>query len=139
MKLVAGHNETVNAWIAQFYGVHVLHRPSESFGIIDAEGVLRGALVTWLKTDATAEVSVFGRLSNDVLKAYFQWVFCHVHRLEVRTSRRNKAVKKAAPKYGFKFQGVEVNYYGPGEGALVYYMTPDTCRWITHGLDVQVA
>lgn len=139
MKLVAGHNDTVNAWIANFYGLHILHRPSESFGVIDDDGVLRGAMVTWFKTDATAELSVFGRVSNDVLKAYFQWVFGHIHRLEVRTNRRNKAVKKAAPKYGFTYQGPDRDYYGPRDDALVFFMTPDKCRWIDHGISVQVA
>lgn len=139
MKLVAGHSDTVNAWISKVHGAHILHQPSETFGVIDDEGVLRGALVTWFKTDATAELSVFGELSNDVVKAYFRWVFGHIHRLEVRTSRRNKAVKKAAPKYGFSYQGRDRDYYGPGDDALVFYMTPEKCRWIDHGLDVQVA
>jgi len=139
LKLVAGHSDTVNAWISNFYGADILHRPSESFGVIDDDGVLRGAMVTWFKTDATAELSVFGRTSNDVWKAYFNWVFAHIHRLEVRTSRSNKVVKKAAPKAGFMYQGPDRDYYGPGDDALVFYMTPDKCRWINHGLNLQVA
>ena len=54
-----------------------------------------------------------------------------------RTTKANKAIKRAAPKFGFKFQGVERGYYGPSVDALAYSMTPDQCRWI-HGLAVQV-
>lgn len=140
MNLVFGHDETVNRWVEMKHGAAVLQSPAVSIGVIDADGVLRGAFVTTWRNDRTAELHLYGRTSNDTWKGYFRWVFAGVHRLEVRTSKKNRAIKKAAPKFGFKFQGVDPDFYGPGTPALVYYMTPTQCRWIkTHGLPVLVA
>lgn len=140
MKLVTGHDATVNAWIAKRYGVTVLHHPSVLVGVIDSDGVLRGAFVTTWRNDTTAELHLFGRTSNETWKAYFAWVFDLVHRLEICTDKRNKTIKKAAPKFGFKFEGVGKDYYGPGRDALRFYMTPQHCRWIrADGIAVQVA
>ena len=140
MKLVFDHDRTVNDWIERRFGYVVLQRPADSVGVIDREGVLRGAFVTTWRNDTTAELHLFGRTSNDTWKEYFAFVFSEAHRLEISTSRQNKAIKKAAPKFGFKFEGVAKHYYGPGRDALRFYMTPDDCRWIkANGLAVQIS
>lgn len=140
MKLVSGHDATVNAWIERKHGAVVRLTPAVSFGIIDDDGVLRGAFVTTWKTDTTAELHLFGRTSNDTWKAYFAWAFSQCHRLEIHTSKRNRAIKRAAPKFGFLFEGVAKEFYGPGQDALRFYMTAQHCRWIKdHGKPVQIA
>lgn len=140
MNLVFGHDAAVNQWIELKHGVVVRQRPAVSIGVIDRDGVLCGAFVTTQRHDITAELHLYGRTSNDTWKDYFRWVFDQVHRLEIRTSKKNRAIKRAAPKFGFTFQGVEPDFYGPGLPALVFYMTPNTCRWMkTNGLSVQVA
>lgn len=130
MNLVFGHDDTVNQWIEMRHGVAVVQTPSVSIGVINNDGVLRGAFVTTWKNDTTAELHLYGKTSNDTWKRYFSWVFEHCHRLEVRTSKKNRTIKRAAPKFGFKFQGAEPDFYGPDRHALVYYMTPAHCRWI---------
>lgn len=141
MKLVHGHDQTVIAWIAKIYGQEVRQRPCAAMGTIDAEGVLRGAFVVTWKNDTTAELHVYGRTSNDTFRAMFETAFTEwgVHRLEVRTSRTSKIIKKSAPKFGFRFQGVEREFYGPGRDALVYFMLPSECRWLRkdHGITVR--
>lgn len=144
MNLVFGHDATVNAWLAKRYDVLARRQPSASIGVIDRDGVLRGAFVVTWDNDTTAELHLYGRTSNDTWKALFRWVFeaQRVYRLVIRTSKRNRAVKKAAPKFGFKFDGVERDYYGRGQDALRFYMTPECCRWLKgneHGITVQVA
>ena len=134
-----GHDATVNSWIEMAHGRAVYQAPAVSIGTIDRDGVLRGAYVTTWKSDTTAELHLYGRTSNDTWKGYFAWVFDGVHRLEIRTPKSNKAIKRAAPKFGFRFQGTDPDYYGPGVPALVYYMTPNQCRWIDHGLSFQNA
>ena len=143
MNLVFGHDATVNGWLAVRYNTHVLRQPAASIGVIDSDGVLRGAfVVTWVR-ETTAELHLYGRTSNDTWRAFFRWVFAQgVYRLEIRTSKRNRAIKRAAPKFGFRFEGVERDYYGRGHDALRFYMTPERCRWLKeneHGLAVQVA
>ncbi len=141
MDLVFGHDRTVAAWLEAKDGVRVRQTPAVIVGVIDAKGVLRGAFVTTWKNDATAELHLYGKTSNDTWKGYFRWVFDLVHRLEIRTSKANKAIKKAAPKYGFKFEGSERDYYGPQCDALRFFMTPSQCRWLRseehHGKSVR--
>lgn len=144
MNLVFGHDATVNAWLERRYGVSVRRQPSASIGVIDRDGVLRGAFVVTWDNETTAELHLYGRTSNDTWRALFWWVFeaQGVYRLAIRTAKRNRAVKKAAPKFGFKFDGVERDYYGRGSDALRFYMTPELCRWLKgddNGLAVQVA
>lgn len=132
MKIIVGHDDVVNAWISKRYGVTCLQSPSALLGVIDGNGVLRGAFVTTWRNDTTAELHIFGRTSNETWKAYFKWVFGMVHRLEISTEKRNKSIKRAAPKFGFCFEGVGKDYYGPGRDALRFYMTEDRCRWVQY-------
>ena len=143
MRLVAGHDETVNAWLTKFYGVFVAQHPRQILGVVDRDGVLRGAFVLTSQSEASAELHVYGRTSNDTWKSLFALAFLDygLSRLEVRTRRGNRTIKRNAPKFGFRFEGVARSHYGPGRtnDALVYGMTEDQCRWINHGLAVQVA
>lgn len=140
MKLVFGHDPTVNEWIKRRYGAVVAQSPAVTIGTIDSKGILRGAYVTTWKSEATAELHLYGVTSNDTWKGYFSWMFEHAYRIEVLTDKRNKKIRKAAPKFGFKFEGVSRDYYGPGRDALRFYMTPHHCRWIkADGLAVQVS
>ena len=140
MQLIDGQDAVVADWLAVKFGAFLLQSPNVVWGVIDKAGVLRGAFVVTWRCDTTAELHVFGVRSKDTTCEMFRRVFDElgVWRLEVRTSKRNRAIKRAAPKYGFRFQGVERDYYGPGEDALVYFMRPTECRWIKpHFVDFQ--
>lgn len=139
MRLVFGHDDTVNDWISQRYGHYVAQTPSAVIGVIDSRGVLRGAFATTWRNDTTAELHLFGKTSNDTWKEYFAWVFMAASRLEISTEKSNRAIKKAAPKFGFKFEGVARSYYGPGRDALRFYMLPQHCRWTSNVKSLQVA
>ena len=144
MNLVAGHDETVIAWLAQAFGVHVLQYPRATLGIVDRNGVLRGAFVITWRNDTSAELHGFGAISANTVRQMFKAVFGQygVHRLEVRTPRKNKKIKKAAIKYGFRFESVARDDYGPGNDGFVYAMTAPECRFlreVQNGQHVQVA
>lgn len=140
MKLVFGHDATVTEWAARQNG-GLGRQPDYAWGVIDADGVLVGALLLHVYNPWTAELEVHGKTSNDVAKEFFGLVFgpMGVERLEVKTTRNNKTVKKNAPKWGFVFDGSRKRYYGPLGDALAYYMTPETCRWLTHGKQAENA
>lgn len=136
MHLIDGQDAAINGWLAQRFGVEALATPRLMLGCIDGDGVLRGAFVIVWRSDTTAELSLFGRTSGDTWKAMFARVFgSGVHRLEIRTAKSNRAIRRAAPKFGFAFEGRATDYYGPGEHALQFFMTPDRCRWL-RGQDV---
>lgn len=144
MNLITSHEATIVDWLERVHGVHVLQTPRLVLGIIDRDGVLRGAFVITWRNDTSAELHVYGALSNGVVGEMFRTVFgaCRLHRLEVRTPRRNKKVRKAAVKYGFTYEGLAREFYGPGEDAFVFGMTARECRWLArgdHGLVVQDA
>lgn len=129
----------MNDWLDRRFSV-IPPRDAVSIGTIDANGVLRGAFVTTWKSEATAELHLYGKTSNDTWKGYFRWVFSNAYRLEILTDKRNKTIKRAAPKFNFKFEGTSRDYYGPGRDALRFYMTPQHCRWIkADELSVQVS
>ena len=132
MRLIFGHDSHVIGLVEQAYGISMGGKPGHAWGVVDGRGELRGAFVLTHEHDRTWELHVYGRTSNDTVRAMFEAVFGQLgcYRLQIRTSRRNKSIRKAAPKFGFTFEGVARHFYGPGNDALLYYMTPATCRWI---------
>lgn len=141
MPLLFGHDAEVAEWVSRKMDGQVVF-PHAAIGMLDKRGVLRGAFVFAFQNAHTAELTLYseGVITNDMWRGAMTWVFDHVGvgRLQIRTSRKNKAVKKNAPKFGFKFEGVARDFWGPGDDALLYYMTPATCRWIgEHGKPIQ--
>lgn len=132
MNLVTGQDDVIIPWLAETFGIEVIVTPRVVLGIVDRDCVLQGAFVLYIHQERTFELAIVGKMSPNTARQLFRIVFgpLKAHRLEVRTSKRNKTIKKAAPKFGFKFEGVARDYYGPGESALVYAMTRDQCRWM---------
>ncbi len=136
MKLLRGHDATVAQWVGDrldgfFPG------PVRAVGVIDDGGVLCGGMVLNWVHNSTAEMTIATTgdvITPRVAREFFRWTFLElgVWRLQVRTSKRNKSVKRNAPKWGFRFEGCARDWYGPGSDALVWYMTPTLCRWISH-------
>lgn len=131
MRLVTGVDALVCEWLAKVHGVEVPQQPRLILAVADRDALVGCFVITW-RHNRTAELSVFGTVSQETVKQMFRTVFeqCGVYRLEVRTEKTNKKVKKAAPKFGFIFQGVDKDFYGPNQDALVFYMRPNECRWI---------
>lgn len=133
MPLLIGHDQDVAYWAEQKLEGRLIF-PHVAVGMLDRRGVLRGAWLLSFYNAQTSELTLYseGVVTNGMIGDCFRFTFGHlgVHRLQVRTHRKNKAVKRAAPKYGFRFEGVQRHFYGPGEDALCYFMTPDICRWL---------
>lgn len=130
--LLFGHDAAVLEWLATRWGDP--GRSDAAIGILDRKGTLRGALVLSVENPWTAGLGVYseGVITPRDMKEFFSVVFgkSGLHRLAMRTERGNKKMKKLAGKIGWTFEGVAHAYYGPHGDALVYYMTPQTCRWI---------
>jgi hypothetical protein len=132
MQLVAGHVETVVAWLAKMHGVEWVNFPAFVFGVIDDDGVLRGAVILEQRNEGSGELHVWGAVSNDIAKDAFHVAFRGLgwRRLECRISRKNKAVRKAALRWGWRFECVVPDYFGPGDDGFQYGMVPAQCRWL---------
>ena len=135
MRLLFGHDQAVWQWVETKWGT-VGRAPDAAFGIIDGDGVLRGALMLHAENAWTAELAVYSEsaITPKIARSFFKVAFgdLGLWRLQIRTQRDNKAIKKAAPKMGWKFEGVARGFYGPHGDALLFYMTPELCRWIKH-------
>ena len=141
MRLVTGCDDDILAWLRDHFGLYVLQHPRAVFGIVDGGWVAGCFVVTW-RSDTTAELSVYGRVSPATFRQMFRTVFeqLGVYRLEIRTHHANAKIRRAAPKFGFTFQGSEKHFYGPNEHAYVYTMTPETCRWLKrYGLPIFIS
>ena len=133
MRLLVGHDDTVAGWVGKHLGGTFVP-PFLALGIIDQTGLLRGGLVIRPQNDSTCELTVYseGALTQGVWRTLWQAIFLDLKfaRCVINTPRSNKPVKRGAPKMGFKFEGVAKNFYGMGQDALQFCMTPDICRWI---------
>lgn len=146
MRLVVGHDVAVANWCAKKLGgeENSFVPPYRSLGIVDKGGRLRGAFVIRPHNNTACELSLYseGVLTHGVMRGMFRMMFeawefscCLIH-----TPRTNKAIKRAAPKMGFKFTSTVESFYGVGDDALQYTMTPNSCRWLkNHGLTFQQA
>ena len=140
MKLVSGHAPTVVDWLAKTHGVQWVNQPALVLGVIDDDGVLRGCVVLEQRNEGAGELHVWGRVSNDVAKQVFGIAFREIgwRRLECRISRRNKAVRATALRWGWRFECVAAEYFGPGEDGFQYSMTAAGCRWLKGKRDGQI-
>lgn len=138
MKLVSGHAATVIDWLAKTHGVQWVNQPSLVLGAIDTGGVLRGCVILEQRNEGAGELHVWGQISNDVAKQVFWIAFRKIgwRRLECRISRRNKTVRKAALKWGWRFECVAPEYFGPGEDGFQFGMTAAGCRWLKGKQDI---
>ena len=133
LRFVTGHDQIVAEWIEQKMGGLVV-TPHLAPGIVDDDGILRGGFLIALHNPSCAELTVYseGALTPGVTRDLFRYVFdtLGIWRLQVRTDKRNRTIKRAAPKLGFRFEGVARDFWGPGHDALLFYMTPAHCRWL---------
>ena len=133
MPLLFGHDADVAAWAEDKLEGRLVF-PHAAVGMLDRRGVLRGAWLLSFYNARTAELTLYseGVISNRMVADCFRFTFLalEINRLQIRTHRKHKAIKRAAPKYGFAFEGVSRDFYGPGVDSLNFYMTPAMCRWI---------
>jgi RimJ/RimL family protein N-acetyltransferase len=136
MNLLFGHDETVAEWVGRVVG-KPFHAPYTAIGIIDREGTLRGGFVFNNHHDAASiELSLAGNVaSRSAWRGVLHYVFVQLgcKRLSIHTRKSNKAVRKQAPRLGFKFEGIARSLYGDEDG-LCYSLTandlaPFRSRW----------
>lgn len=141
MQIVHGHDETILAWLQRVHAIAWCNFPAYVFGIVDRDGVLRGCVILERRNEGAGELHVWGAVSRDVAKDTFWLAFRHLgwRRLECRIARKNKAVRRSALKWGWRFECVCPEYFGPGEDGFQYSMTPESCRWLKGNQDGKVA
>ena len=138
MQIIAGQDAVVAQWVAKKVGGGEFIPPYVALGIIDHRHTLRGGFVIRLLNASTCELSLYSdrALTHGVMRSMFRIMFerSGFSRCVIHTDRSNRAIKRGAPKLGFKFECKATDYYGPGVDALQYAMTRNSCRWLKeHG------
>ena len=133
MHLLAGHDGIVADWVGKRLGGRFVP-PIVGLGIIDRCGTLRGGFIIRAQNDSTCELSLYseGVLTHGVMRTMFRILFqgLRFSRCVIHTPKTNRAMKRAAPKLGFRFECAARNFYGDGADGLQFSMTPETCRWL---------
>lgn len=133
MRLLVGHDPIVAQWVGERLGGHFI-APFTALGIINGDGVLRGGCVIRARNSDTCEVSLYSEnaMTPGIMRGICRMLFDGLGfaRCEIHTPRDNKAMKRAAPKLGFRFECRAWSFYGNGRDALQFSMTRNSCRWL---------
>ena len=131
MQFVLGHDQTVWQWANAFFE-SPLKQPDWAIGIVNDKGVLQGAVLGHESNSHTVEISICGErwITPRLVRTFFEGAFQRYWRIEVRTTKDNKAVKRNAPKWGFKFEGTAKDFFGEAHDALRFAMLRSHCRRI---------
>jgi hypothetical protein len=127
MILLSGHDKVVAEWVGKKNG-KAFSPPFSALGVIDCQGTLRGGFVFTGYTNDAVELSLAGRgcASRNVWSGVLDYVFRQLgcSRLQIHTRRSNRAVRRQAPRLGFRFEGIARRMYGREDG-ITYSLTAD--------------
>ena len=123
----------IGHFVAQKLGI-VLTPPFRALGFLADDHRPLAAFV-FTKSDADMELTAYaerGGITRGVIRFIANYVFNQngCRRLTVRTKKRNRRVLKLAPRYGFKYEGIQRHFYADDD-AVVFGMLRDNCRWLS--------
>ncbi len=121
MKFLLGEDAIVSAYVSGLTGDQYSD-VIRTLGVITPEGRLIGGFVLTNYSGHGIELSLAGRgcVARDSWDMLGSIVFRELgcQRLSVTTRRSNKRVRKLAPKFKFKFEGVARLFYGDEDGLV---------------------
>lgn len=127
MTVIFGHDQTIAEWVGKKVG-KPFSPPYVAFGTINSEGTLTSGVVFTNYQKDSIELSLAGHgvIQRSLWFAIINYVFDQLacSRLGIVTNERNKAVRRMAPKMGFKFEGPLRKRFGDEDG-FSYSLTDD--------------
>ena len=132
MKLVLGQDRPVTQWAARV--IDGMSQPTHAFGLVDDKGKMRGCIMLCEITRHTADLIVYSEapITPNVVRQFFYLVFevLRYGRLQTMCERSNWKSKKDTPRWGFKFDGVARDFFGPNRDVIRFVMRRGDCRWL---------
>lgn len=139
-KVIYGQDRSVTEWVRTKLGVPDFGL-STALGIIHHGNLVAGAVYNNFHKDAYGKpmsievtiVSIDKRwLNRHNLSALFGYPFSQlkVRRVQLRTAKRNKELRKMFERLGFRFEGILRQDWWLGGDCCIYSMLPHECRWI---------
>lgn len=121
MIFLRGEDAIVSAYVSGQTGDQYID-VMRTLGILNDQGRIVGGFVVTNYTGYGVELSIAGRgcVSRGAWNALGDIVFRELgcQRLSVTTRRSNKRVRKMAPKFKFKFEGIARRFYGDEDGIV---------------------
>lgn len=127
MNLLFGHDMAVAEWVGKLNGKpFVLF--DRAFGLVDADGRLRGGYVFTGYNGDSIELSLAGSAaaSRSGMSAVLSYVFDQLQcsRLQMHTRKSNKRTLRQLYRLGLGYEGVAKRFYGREHG-VCYALTVD--------------
>ena len=103
-----------------------------AIGLLDENGVLRGAVLLTLVNANSAHSDIYSELPSlaPYARGVFSWMFEYTNRVTAVTGIKNKKMKRHLPRLGFEFEGRKKDWYGVGQDGLEFRMMRHNCKWI---------
>ena len=137
MRLVLGRDEEVAEYASKMLAVKFVP-PYVCFGVFNDDDQLCGAAIFNGFNIYSIEISVYGPgcLNRRFIRAFLDYAFnqAGVLNIRARTRRKNKRMCKLLPKFGFNFESILLNYFGPthGDDAICYRLSRKAAQpWLT--------
>lgn len=127
MIFLRGENEIVSGYVSGKTGDQYAD-VMRTLGVLSNEGRIIGGFVLTNYTGAGIEMSLAGRgcifrgAWRELGDIVFRELGCE--RVSITTRRSNKRVRKLAPRFKFKFEGIARRFYGNEDG-LVFSLLRD--------------
>lgn len=139
MRIVAGEDEIVRAWMGQKLGD--VFREGLTLGVFSNEGRLVGGILFQGYTGAAVDLGAVGRVAfRRVFQAVGDMAFGHLGcvRVQCVTRASNRHVRRLLPRMKFKFEGTMRRHYGDEDGLLFSMLKHEAIalgyyREATHG------
>lgn len=114
--LILGCDEMVAAWVGEKLGTKFIPPYTTIGATKDGNDLCAGAVFNDY-TGSNLEITLVsdGGLTRGNIRAVFSYAFdqVKVNRLSAKTKRSNKAMRRMLPRFGFKFEGISAQYFGP--------------------------
>ena len=138
--LLYGQDKLVTTWVSQKLGIPDFG-PCSAIGIVKNNILIAGAIYNDFRHDhrglpMSIECTIVSIdktwLNRHILNALFGYPFTQlkVRRVQLKTAKRNKELRKMFEALGFKFEGVLRQDWWLGGDSVVYSMLRHECRWI---------
>lgn len=133
IQLVFDQHDLVADWVVERIGA-LIAKPYVAIGATrDGKTLCGGAVFNnWNGHNIEITLASEGCLTRGTIKAVYNYLFVQskAGRVSAQTRRSNKVMRNMFPKFGFEFEGVARNFYGPkrADDAFRFVLFPDNAR-----------
>ncbi len=138
MQLIFGQDDLVANWVFTNLELPV-SPPYVAIGGTTDDKTLSIGVVFNQWNGSNAEITLFGpgALRRGCIRAIYHYAFVQVgfHRLTATTRRSNKKMLRLLPRFGFNFEGISKQWFGPhkADDGMRFALFPENAqKWMKY-------